>query len=81
MDSWVQRLLFACAGAFVGGLLTFVAMYITVVGKYVSRVEVSRMIQTESPYVRDEKWIGDKFSGLVSQMEDVNEKLDELLSR
>ena len=77
MDSWSQRLLSACLAS----LVTFAAMYVTVVSKYVSRTEVSQMIRTESPYVRDEKWIGDKFSSFVKQMEDVNTKLDELLSR
>lgn len=77
MNSWTDRLLAAA----VGGLITFGAMYVAVVSKYVDRQEVSRMIQTESPYVRDQRWIGDKFSSLASQMEDVNKKLDELLSR
>lgn len=70
MDSWGRQLLTAC----IGGLITFGIMYVAVVGKYVSRAEVSRMIQTESPYVRDQRW-------LASQIEDVNKKLDELLSR
>lgn len=77
MDSWTQRLLSVC----LGGLLTFAAMYVTVVSRYVSRAEVSQMIRTESPYVRDERWIGDKFTNLVSEMESMNTKLDELLGR
>ncbi len=70
MDSWMRQIVSAC----LGGFFTFAAMYVTVVGKYVSRAEVSQMIQNESPYVRDEKWI-------VGKLEDVNTKLDELLSR
>lgn len=75
--NWREQVLPAC----IGGLLTFGAMYVAVVGRYVSRTEVSQMIQVESPYIRDAKWIGEKLSGLSSQMDSMNGKLDTLLDR
>lgn len=77
MNPWNDRLLSAVLGA----LLTTGTMYVTVVSKYVTRTEISRMIQTESPYVQDKRWIENQFFSLSSQMKDVNKKLDELLSR
>jgi hypothetical protein len=56
-------------------------MYVAVVGRYVNRVEVSQMIQVESPYIRDAKWIERELSSLSGKMDSVNEKLDTLLSR
>jgi hypothetical protein len=67
--------------ACVGGLVTFGAMYVAVVGRYVSRTEVSQMILMESPYVRDAKWIERELSDLSSKMDGMDKKLDALLSR
>ena len=77
MDSWGQRSLSAA----LGGLITFGIMYVTVVGRYVDRDEVSQMILTESPYVRDAKWIESELLDLSETLEDVNTKLDTLLTR
>ncbi len=75
--SWGERMLAAC----MGGLVTFGAMYAAVVGRYVSRTEVSQMIRVESPYVQDAKWIETVLSDLSNQMDSINEKLDTLLDR
>jgi len=68
MGTWGDRLLSAA----LGGLMTFVAMYITVVGSYITRADVSQMISKESPYVRDQRWIAEKLTS-------IEKKLDRLL--
>lgn len=77
MNGQRERVVAAC----VGGLITCGVMYVAVVGRYVNRVEVSQMIQVESPYIRDAKWIERELSSLSGKMDSVNEKLDTLLSR
>lgn len=60
-------------GALVGAVLTFAVMYLAVVGTYVTRADVSRMIEVESPYVQDAKWIREKLGNM-------DKKLDTLLA-
>lgn len=59
-------------GAFVATVVTLLVMYVTVVGTYVTRADVSRMIEVESPYVQDAKWIKEKLGAM-------DKKLDTLL--
>lgn len=72
MQGWSDRIV----AAVIGGLVTFAAMYITVVGRYAPRDEISRMIAVESPYVRDAKWIEKELSSLSLKMDSMNKKLD-----
>lgn len=76
MNSWVKPVLSAC----MGGLVTFGIMYVAVVGRYVTRSEVSQMISTESPYVRDAKWIEKEMTSLGDKMDDLGDKMDQLLN-
>ncbi len=61
-------------GALVGVVATLLVMYVVVVGTYVTRADVSRMIEVESPYVQDAKWIKEK-------LDTMDKKLDELLNQ
>ncbi len=66
-QEWIAKTL---AGSLVGLLI----MYVVVVGTYVTRADVSRMIEVESPYVQDAKWIKEKLAAM-------DKKLDEILSK
>lgn len=52
---------------------TLIVTYVIAVGTFVSRADVSRMIEVESPYVQDAKWIKDK-------LDTMDKKLDTLLN-
>lgn len=61
-------------GACIGTICTLLLMYVTVVSSYVTRADVSRMIEVESPYVQDAKWIKEKLGTMDT-------KLDTLLNK
>ncbi len=57
-----------------GAIVTIAVLYVTAAGTYVTRADVSRMIEVESPYVQDKKW-------LRTQLETMDKKLDKILSK
>ena len=70
MSNWGPRMLSGCIGA----LGALAIMYVAVMGRFVTREEVSSMIQVESPYIQDAKLI-------AFQLSAINAKLDELLKQ
>ena len=68
MKPWGSTLV----AALLSGLVTFGVMYVSVMGRYVTRSDVSTMIKVESPYVKDARWIG-------ASLESIEDKIDMLI--
>lgn len=73
--------LIAAMGTLAGGALTFIVMYLTLVGTYAPKEEIRRMIEKESPYVQDAKWISESIRTFGTKMDRLSEQMDEVLRR
>jgi hypothetical protein len=58
-----------------GGSIAAGAMWLTVAQTYVTKAEVRHMIAVESPYVQDQKWLGERLSRLERKVDEVLRRL------
>lgn len=71
----------ALLGTLAGGILTFGVMWLSMVGTYAPKDEIRRMIERESPYVQDAKWISESIRTFGTKMDRLSEQMDEVLRR